>query len=69
MDKIRRIGIMAVCPNLEAFWLEPLYQQARKPQSYPSSKLCPVSDRLTGVEWRATSVAKKQGISHSDHVT
>ena len=34
-------------------------KQARKPQSYASSKLCPLTDLLTGVRCRATSVAKK----------
>ena len=36
-------------------------KQARKPQSYASSKLSP-TDLLTGVRCRATSVAKKQAI-------
>ena len=34
-------------------------QQARKPRSYASSKLCPATDSLTRARCRATSVAKK----------
>ena len=35
-------------------------KQARKPRSYASSKLG-LSDSLTGVKWRATSVLKSPG--------
>ena len=41
----------------------PTFKQARKPRSYASPKLCPpthlLTDSLTGVKCRATSVAKK----------
>jgi len=35
-----------------------LVKQARKPRSYASLKLCPLTHSLTGVRCRATSVAK-----------
>ena len=35
------------------------FKQARKPRSYASLKLCPLTYSLTGVRCRATSVAKK----------
>ena len=37
-----------------------LDKQARKPRSYVCLKLCPPSDRVTGVECRATSVAENK---------
>ena len=37
------------------------HQQARKPRSYASLKLCPLTYSVTGVKCRATSVAKKTG--------
>ena len=39
-------------------------KQARKPRSYASPKLRP-SVSLTGVKYRATSVAKKTGLEES----
>ena len=46
------------------------FKQARKPRSYASPKLCPLThsltDLLTGVKCRATSVAKKNhSLTHS----
>ena len=42
-----------------------LFQQARKPRSYASSKLR-LTHSLTGVKCRATSVAKKQDIGQGN---
>ena len=41
------------------YWIlqQKLTKQARKPRSYASPKLCPLTDSLTGVKCRATSVA------------
>ena len=50
--------------SMQNFWREKasIRKQARKPRSYASSKLCPLTHSLTGVRCRATSIAKK-GVS------
>ena len=46
-------------------WQLKVYKQARKPRSYASPKLCRLTDLLTGVKCRATSVAKNARLNES----
>ena len=61
-------GSLEFFDSVESFWTVykvPKIQkkeQARKPRSYASPKLCPPAYSLTGVKCRATSVAKNHHI-------